>query len=181
VGQILSTGWTLEHSDALKSFVLVDGLSYAQSAAAINAQFGTTYSRNAAIGRANRIGLLVPAKPKRPPAPRKIQKSRQRYSPESKRVLTIFESAEIIKLRCVEIVSLNLTLAELDQATQCHYIAGEDLRYCGHPIIEGSSYCGPHQALTRGQVRVEVSEGERQRRRLHFIKLGGNPAREVMA
>lgn len=171
MGQILSTGWSLEHTEALRGFV-ADGLSYAQSARAINEQFGTTYSRNSAIGRANRIGLSCPPRPTLSPQQRKprINKSRQRYSNEAKRVLTIFESAEIIKLRCVEIVPLNLTLMELDQSTQCHYIERNDLLYCGNPIQAGSSYCAPHHALSRAEPR-NFSPEERQRRRMHFIKM----------
>jgi hypothetical protein len=62
------------------------------------------------------------------------------------------------KLRCVEVVPLNLTLAQLDQETQCHYIPGDDLLYCGHPrftYLRGgkeikSAYCAPHYGVTVG-------------------------------
>lgn len=57
------------------------------------------------------------------------------------------------KLRCVEIVPLNLTLADLP-ADGCHYIPGDDLLYCGHPIKAGSSYCVPHHFLVWVPPRV---------------------------
>jgi GcrA cell cycle regulator len=50
-----STGWTDEHSEALREF-LKSGMPYSRIADAINAKFKTAYSRNATIGRANPPG-----------------------------------------------------------------------------------------------------------------------------
>jgi GcrA cell cycle regulator len=153
VGQLVSGGWTLEQSDALKGHIAV-GLSYAKSAALINACFGTSFSRNAAIGRANRLGLQCQERPKAKKKPR-VYKPRQR----SERVRIIPANGnsnamrvvstvvvEQMRLRCVEIIPINLTLAQIDD-TQCRYIAGDDHLYCGHPKMVGSSYCGPHHFL----------------------------------
>lgn len=182
MGRPTNSRWTDVRSEQLKT-LYAQGLSGAKIAAEMDCGF----TRNAIIGRIHRLGLELrggqPKRLKMEKAPR-IQKSRQRYSPESRRVLTIFESAEIIKLRCVEIVSRGLSLMDLEPS-DCRYPFGGDdgnsITFCGHPQLKGSSYCAPHFALTRDKPRAEVSEGERQRRRLHFIKLGGNPAREVMA
>lgn len=51
-----SFDWPAEHCTALREH-FVRGLSFAQIAAAINATFGTAYTRSAAIGRARRMGL----------------------------------------------------------------------------------------------------------------------------
>jgi GcrA cell cycle regulator len=51
-----STNWANEHSDALREY-LAKGMSYSAIAEAINARFKTAYSRSAAIGRAQRMGL----------------------------------------------------------------------------------------------------------------------------
>src|ERR1700753_975339 len=51
-----STEWAPEHSAALTEN-LAQGMSYSEIARTINAKFGTNYSRNAALGRAKRIGL----------------------------------------------------------------------------------------------------------------------------
>lgn len=48
--------WPKEHDDALIALV-ADGLTFAACAAALNRQFQTDHSRNAAIGRAKRLGL----------------------------------------------------------------------------------------------------------------------------
>jgi GcrA cell cycle regulator len=101
-----STNWTEEHSKALREF-LESGMSYARIADAINAKFQTAYSRNATIGRANRMGLASPDRPsdcpKPPPRakPPQLHKLHERV-PESMRLMPMFEREETVKLRCVE-------------------------------------------------------------------------------
>ena len=51
--------WSSEHSDALRDYFL-KGMSYAEIGRQINARFGTAYTRNAVIGRAKRLGLIIP-------------------------------------------------------------------------------------------------------------------------
>ena len=48
--------WAPEHSGALQEYLAL-GMTYSEIARAINAKFGTHYSRNATISRARRIGL----------------------------------------------------------------------------------------------------------------------------
>jgi hypothetical protein len=48
--------WLDLHSEALKAFVL-QGLSFTESSKKLNAEFGTSYTRNACIGRAQRMGV----------------------------------------------------------------------------------------------------------------------------
>jgi GcrA cell cycle regulator len=55
-----------EHCEALRDYVAL-GMSYAEIAREINAKFGTAYSRNAALGRGKRMGLVAPKRPVRPP------------------------------------------------------------------------------------------------------------------
>src|SRR3954447_856456 len=50
--------WSSEHSDALRDYFL-KGMSYAEIGRRINARFGTAYTRNAVVGRAKRLGLVV--------------------------------------------------------------------------------------------------------------------------
>ena len=51
-----SSNWAPAHSDALRKYFAM-GMSYAEIARAINAEFKTHYSRCAAIGRARRLEL----------------------------------------------------------------------------------------------------------------------------
>lgn len=50
------TTWNEERDLALKNY-RAEGLSFTDCAARINGRFGTTYSRNAVIGRAMRLGI----------------------------------------------------------------------------------------------------------------------------
>jgi GcrA cell cycle regulator len=152
--------WAEEHSKALREF-LERGLSYSEIAEALNARFNTAYTRNAAIGRARRMGLSGDeqadraSRPKPKPQPRaaQLKKIRGRFSAQSRRAES-FEPAAIPKLRCVEIAPRHLSLIELEDG-DCRYPyggdqEGEPITFCGHPRREGSSYCVPHFHLTIG-------------------------------
>jgi GcrA cell cycle regulator len=125
-----STDWTPEHSEALREY-LAKGMSYSQIAAAINAKFGTGYSRNAAIGRGKRMGFAAPERPDDrakpvPKAPRpRRHKRRERQPSESRRPTPILEHAETVKLRCVEIGPRHLALLDLAPG-DCRYPYGGD-------------------------------------------------------
>lgn len=163
------TDWTAEHSAALREFHAM-GMSFSRIAAAINAKFRTAYSRSATIGRAKRMGLAclgqaedgppegakAPPGTKAPPGvrPPRLQKLRERYAPEFMRPMPVFEAAEPVKLRCVEIDPRHLSLLDLEPG-DCRYpyggdTDGEAITFCGHPRRPGSSYCAPHFHLTRG-------------------------------
>jgi hypothetical protein len=48
--------WLEIHSEALRGFVKL-GLSFTEAAKKLNSEFGTSYTRNACIGRAQRMGV----------------------------------------------------------------------------------------------------------------------------
>jgi GcrA cell cycle regulator len=154
-----STNWAPEHSEALREY-LAKGMSYAEIADAINAKFKTDYSRNAAIGRAKRTGLAGPDRPndspKPPPRAKEplLRKLRERYESWRFMPMPVFEPAETVKLRCVEIVPRHLSLVDLEPG-DCRYPYGGDedgeaITFCAHPRRENSSYCAAHFRLTRG-------------------------------
>jgi GcrA cell cycle regulator len=154
-----STNWGPEHSDALRDY-LAKGMSYSEIAEAINAKFKTAYSRNAAIGRAKRMGLAGPERPKGwpklPPKARQpgLHRLRERYSPEFRWPMPIFERTETAKLRCAEVDPRHLSLMDLEPG-DCRYPYGGDeegeaITFCGHPRRQGTSYCAAHFYLTRG-------------------------------
>jgi GcrA cell cycle regulator len=154
--------WAAEHSDALREYVS-KSMSYSEIAAAINAKFGTAYSRNATISRAQRMGFRRPERseddlkqgPERPraKAPR-LHQARERHVPESVRPVPILKRTGAPKLRCVEIAPRHLSLIDLEPG-DCRYPYGGDedgeaISFCGHPRQAGSSYCAPHLHLARG-------------------------------
>jgi GcrA cell cycle regulator len=157
----MQTSWEPEHSQALRDH-LAKGLSYAEIARAINATFHTAYSRNAAIGRAKRMGLSGldssgdSGRPKSPRKPRPIRfhKMRKRIAAKSRLPRPLLKRAAALRLRCVGIVPRHLSLLELE-AGDCRYpfggdAEGEAITFCGHPRREGSSYCVSHFHLTCG-------------------------------
>ena len=55
----MQSTWEEAHSSALRE-LYEKGVPFSEVARALNERFGTAYSRNAAIGRARRMGLSVP-------------------------------------------------------------------------------------------------------------------------
>jgi GcrA cell cycle regulator len=154
--------WAPEHSDALRD-CLSRGMSYGQAANAINARFGTEFTRNAAVGRAKRLGLKTAAgqkvlsRPRRPARwgesapnpPRKVVRPAAPAAPAP-----IPEPVKPVKLRCVGIKPRLLAFADLEPG-DCRYPyggekEGEAYAFCGHPRMPRSSYCRPHHALAHG-------------------------------
>lgn len=151
--------WAPEHSDTLRE-CLAKGMSFAEAANAINARFDTAYTRNAALGRAKRMGFAGPARPAVLPwSPQesklpRLHKNREHHAVEPKRLVPAVERPDRVKLRCVQIMPRHLSLIELEPG-DCRYpyggdADGETITFCGHAQREGSSYCIGHFHLTRG-------------------------------
>ena len=152
------TNWAPGHSEVLRELV-ARGLSYSEIADAINAKFHTCYSRNAAIGRAKRMGIADSDRLKAQLRAHQPQLDRmlERRPPESRpfefrRPMPNFERAEPAALRCVEVDPRHLSLPELER-DDCRYPYGGDeegeaITFCGHPCRDGSSYCTAHFHLT---------------------------------
>jgi GcrA cell cycle regulator len=155
--------WPPAHCEALREFV-TKGLSFAEAVHAINRKFDTDYTRSAAIGRARRMGLLARPRPRspgpRPPTKAKARAKtsgalRSRERPKGELMPSApSEPAKSVKLRCVGVTPRLLPLVDLGPG-DCRYPYGGDkegeaITFCGHPRLPGSSYCGPHFHLTRG-------------------------------
>jgi GcrA cell cycle regulator len=154
-----STDWPSEHSEALREYLARD-MSFSEAARALNAKFGTAYSRSAAIGRAKRMGFAGPDRldnlSKAVPTTRSphLERPRERHVPEPLQRIPVFERVKMEELRCVEIDPRHLCLLDLERG-DCRYPYGGDgegeaITFCGHQRRPGSSYCGPHFHLTRG-------------------------------
>jgi len=168
-----SSSWAPEHSEALREHI-VRGRSYGEAVDAINAKFGTVYTRCAAISRGKRMGLVTPARPDNPSmlvprAPKRVRKLKpskmlkppetgsamapDRRAGETAPTAPAADHPEPAKLRCVGIRPRLVSLVELE-ADDCRYPYGGDregeaISFCGHPCFRGSSYCAPHFHLTR--------------------------------
>jgi GcrA cell cycle regulator len=156
------TSWPPEHSDALRQH-LAERLSFSEIVKAINLKFRTAYTRNAAIGRARRMGLggpdrVQPLLPATPPRLERILKPRpvEPGSAALRRPTPALKAQEPPKLRCAEVEPRHLLLIELERG-DCHYPYGGDadreaITFCGRPRCAGSSYCAPHFHLSRNPV-----------------------------
>jgi GcrA cell cycle regulator len=162
----MQSTWEEAHSVALRDCV-EKGMSFAEIARALNERFNTAYTRNAAIGRARRLGLSVPIreraaralnKPKKADA-RRIRELRARKTATAAPKLATSERAAVLQLRCVAITPRHLALVDLE-AGDCRYpyggdVEGEPITFCGHPRREGSSYCLAHFHLTSAPELLE--------------------------
>ena len=155
----MQSTWEEAHSIALRELV-EKGVTFSDIARILNERFGTAYTRNAAIGRARRLGLSTPERANsagvfaaaRKPDARKICEKRARNRAKPATRLTTVERAAVLRLRCVEITPRHLALIDL-AAGDCRYpyggdAEGEPISFCGHPRREGSSYCASHAHLT---------------------------------
>jgi GcrA cell cycle regulator len=160
----MQLNWEEAHSAALRE-CLKKGMTFSEAARALNERFGTAYSRNAALGRARRMGLSSPERadrrarvrppkpPKQPkPAAARLHKLRERARSGSPAKVDVRERAAALQLRCVAIIPRHLALVELG-AGDCRYPYGGDaesepITFCGHPRRDGSSYCVLHFHLT---------------------------------
>lgn len=147
--------WSQEAKNKLLELYNEDnGLSFVKMAAEINAVGSTSFSRAAVMGQARRMGL----KGKRQPDSDRVAKPR-----ESKARVRIVSAngnsnamrvmrappGETFKPRCVEIVPLHIGFSELEDGL-CKYPYGDEpatMTFCGHPSVEGKSYCQPHAGL----------------------------------
>ena len=173
-----STDWTTEQCELLRG-LRAKGSTFAEIAAAINARFGTGYSRNAAIGRARRMGIGGPVRlrdfpdrwPKLPPttAGAGLHSEGERQGCGATWLPPACRRATPHQLRCIALEPRHVALVALEPG-DCRYPYGGDeegeaITFCGHPRRAGSSYCVPHFHLTRGvgtvSERAAVSVGLR--------------------
>jgi GcrA cell cycle regulator len=178
--------WLQEHSDALRRLV-ADGKSYSIIADLLNQAFGTDYSRNAAIGRAQRLGLCQASFARKP-----TYRATERKAPEPKKpklppAPPPRPDAETVKLRCAAVNPCHTRLVDLEPH-QCRYPYGEgqSITFCGHAALGGKSYCEPHLQLStraphalQGQSKSAAVIASMRRRNIPGV-LAVNPEVEVV-
>lgn len=147
--------WTEERVGQLKE-LYANGMSCSR----IAAELRSGITRNAVIGKVHRLGLEKRGQGRREKTERKPRVYKKRsHQPKVRivpangnsnqfRVIQVSTTA-LAALRCVEVTPRGLTLLEL-QKNDCRYPYGDsDFTFCGHPKLEGSSYCPEHFALTQ--------------------------------
>ena len=137
--------WPTEHETALRALVAEGAGSHSVLAGILNEQFGSSYSRNAVIGKASRLGLSV--KCPRAPVLKAVREIRVRLRPPEKPKTT---EQQIAAFRCAEVDPKNVALTDLSH-NGCRWPYGDGpFAFCDHPRFGETSYCGPHFALSIG-------------------------------
>ena len=151
--------WTEELTDRLKS-LYETGLSSSQIAAEMNCGI----SRNAVIGKTNRMGLTRSnGHENRTPSGRSPR--HQTYKPREKRAtirfircnsnsnaMRVVDTVEFdaAEMRCAEVEPKHVGLLDLD-SDGCRYPFGDSpFTFCNHKQLAGSSYCPSHFFLAIG-------------------------------
>jgi GcrA cell cycle regulator len=139
--------WPEEHVAALREFISAG--SFQEIATMINQRFGTNYSRNAVLGKANRLELKS-AHAREKSGKRPKQEKRRRPKQEKRR--DIRPRTAPVEAPA-PIVPLGIGLLDLNDC-DCHYPLGDrPYTYCGHPRVWGKSYCAEHlQVMKRDRA-----------------------------
>lgn len=108
-------------------------------AAEINRHTGSSFSRNAVIGKVHRIGLSKRVIEKPPAMPKKPRNRRVR--PERRVVVDLFPDilpADFLGIPFVKTTNQTCMYPEGD---------GANMLFCGQPRKDGSSYCPAHHRI----------------------------------
>lgn len=157
--------WTVLQ-DAFRHACIDNGMTFKKTAAAVNAKFGTNYTRSAVAGRAGRVGQKSknsPAAPKGAPqiqTPARVAASQARRKPAQPILRRVIQMSAPI--RCDDPEALNVPLVEL-RDSHCRWpVSGERAHtlFCGRLRLEASSYCPRHhdQSVGRGTYSERVAD-----------------------
>jgi GcrA cell cycle regulator len=174
----MQSNWPPAHSEALREYH-ARGMSYSMIADAINVRFRTAYSRNATLGRAQRMGLAgADQRKSEPESPTVVTSNlpetspdaslfriRRRATSEPWRRPPVFKAIKVARLRCADVVPRHLSLIDLERC-DCRYPYGGDadsetITFCGHPRRRGSSYCAAHFKLSIGPGTAAERDADR--------------------
>ena len=125
--------WPAEHVAALREYIAAG--SFNDIATMINDRFGTSYSRNAVLGKANRMKLLsTHAREKSGKRPKR-RDIRPRAAPR-------IAPAAPCDPRGVGLLDLT--------SHDCRFPFGDGpFTFCGCPVATGKPYCAEHVELTK--------------------------------
>lgn len=163
MGTNLDHGWTDERIARAKE-LWVDG----KSAAVIAAELGGV-TRNAVLGKINRLGLSFRQKPAKPgvapPRPKIAYRNKVRKAQKIRQIEKEPKPEPFVPC-AADVVPLNLDLLQLRDTT-CRYPYGDEppFTFCGHPVKQDRPYCEAHCRLVyRPRGARDLTEEEAERR-----------------
>ena len=138
-GTALAAVWTPEQDAMLRQCVMAGDMTGSQIASAINREFGTAFSRNAAIGRSYRLKIhieraLKPAKPRKP----RMARIRNKTAPLHEAAEPAGEPMPPLGIRCEDL-----------ELAHCRWPYGDGpIVFCGHDRLDDGPDCAPHALLS---------------------------------
>ncbi|MFN8996688.1 MAG: GcrA family cell cycle regulator [Pseudomonadota bacterium] len=179
----VQTLWQQEATDLLIEHYKT-GVTASASAKIINAKFGTQYTRNAIIGKRDRVGLgranpIQSHMMRDPLAKAALDAARRRKRAERLAKLELAEQSrqrkqEIQRLREAEAHAAKIEavapVKSFAKSTvdaimslnfrSCRYpiggVGADDFHFCCEPQDEGSSYCKTHRAICTVKVPLKM-------------------------
>ena len=158
---MIYTEWTEEREQLLRE--LNDTGSNAWIAREINKKTGSNFSRNAIIGKRNRLGLQCTKVFSRGPKeakdrvkkPKKPRHFRYGFSAFGEPIPADLEFVRKFERRIPPAIFLGVPLLELKN-NSCRFPRGEKpILFCGQPKREGSSYCAYcHSVVWRSRSAI---------------------------
>lgn len=144
--------WTADRTEMLRK-LWASGISFSS----IAAEIGAGVTRSAIGGKLYRLDLggrdtnprtYSRRTPEQIEATKRRKAERRKERRRTQRVNTVKPTVNLEALRCIEVEPLHKHLLELGP-NDCRYPYGDSpYTFCGHPQMEGHSYCGPHFSLS---------------------------------
>jgi GcrA cell cycle regulator len=135
------TKWTPQMLDRLRELHR-HGMLFKQIALTLNAENGTTLTRNAVIGKAHRLQLLLLLRDASTAPERKIKRDKLVQTQAAPPLAPVVPGA--------------LTMLQLGYHS-CRWPSGEErppYTYCGEPTYAGGSFCKAHYRLAYVKPRM---------------------------
>ena len=133
-----------------------DGLSASNIAAELNAEFGTSHSRNAVIGKIGRLKVpwnttrVFMGNPGYVPVVAKPRRKRAVAMPKEWSAPKLRPARAVTEAVCASITPKHIRCVDLEPA-HCRWPYGDrDITFCGHERLADHSYCESHWHLSRG-------------------------------
>jgi GcrA cell cycle regulator len=164
---LTNMGWPAEHVTAFLA-MLAPGVSADMIAKKLNKLFGTSYSRNAIVGKAARMNVKTEGRPVRHnpnPAGYLSKAPTPIVTAKPYRVPRPLRPREATEAACAAIVPKHIRCVELEPP-HCRWPYGDgDITFCGHERLADRPYCEDHWDLSRSHGTVSerrAAEGIRR-------------------
>jgi len=152
--------WTTEMLDFMRPLYIDEGLSASRIAELVNRRFGSSYTRNAIIGKLHRMGWVIKGRSTAKQAVARTSASRERAAKRKELAAAKRAKSPLAALFKGEAFPLPASTEELViplherkqlvdlEANDCRWPIGDpmesDFHFCGRGKVDGLPYCEHH-------------------------------------